>query len=660
MAYDSDRHVTVVFGGDSTGGSRLNDTWEYNGTSWREVSPSQAPSGRCNIWQALVYDSVRRKTVLFGGLNGGYLDDTWEYDGTTWRPVSPAVHPLGRDAHAMAFDSHRGVTVLFGGFSQAGLLADTWEYDGAWRLANPTQKPSNRSHHTLAYDERRGVIVMFGGDDANGATLADTWEYDGVTWRQRFPSQSPPARQQHVMAFDSARGVVVIFGGVISDIHEEGRLNDTWEYDGITWRQIETAESPAARCCTALIYDSQRDRNVLFGGGYWWYWNLTVFDDTWEYTAAPTASVVAPRAGARPTVDGNLAEWQALGQTLLNRDTASTITGQIPTPADLSAGLRTAWTPDRLYFAAGITDDVLVGKDSSQIWGDDVLELGIRVGNTTHQFTLAVDGRATDNGNPISSLTFVTRTVSGGWTLEVGIPATALGLAQLKADQQYPFTFGLWDDDLRTYPGQTHMIWRGTDTSTYQPEWGTLSLSSTVYDFPAGATQTPTATASPSQTPTRTSTVTLTPTASRTPTATSSPTPTSTATETASATPSRTPTPSPTLTPTPTTGDITGTVWLDADGDGERDPAEFGLVNIRIELIRDEAIIGAAMTAGDGACRFTALPPGAYQVREIQPDWLRWSTRPNEVTVVLAAGETRAVAFGDWNGRSSYLPVIIQ
>ena len=83
-----------------------------------------------------------------------------------------------------------------------------------------------------------------------------------------------------------------------------------------------------------------------------------------------------------------------------------------------------------------------------------------------------MDGRVTDNGNPISSLTVVTRTVPGGWTLEVAIPASALGLPGFAADQQYPFTFGLWDDDLLTYPGQTHMIWRGDSTYTYQAATG--------------------------------------------------------------------------------------------------------------------------------------------------------------------------------------------
>ncbi len=128
--------------------------------------------------------------------------------------------------------------------------------------------------------------------------------------------------------------------------------------------------------------------------------------------------------------------------------------GEAPTLADLSAELRTAWTADTLYFAASIQDDVLVGNNSTQIWGDDVIELSVYVPSTvqTHLFTLAVDGRKTDNGVPISALSMVTRTIPGGWALEAAVPASALGLSGFAAGERYPFTFGLWDDDLRHLP----------------------------------------------------------------------------------------------------------------------------------------------------------------------------------------------------------------
>ena len=258
--------------------------------------------------------------------------------------------------------------------------------------------------------------------------------------------------------------------------------------------------------------------------------------------------LAARRAISRPSIDGNLTEWQALDQTLLNRNTASTITGSQtnPSTSDLSAGLRVVWGSEALYFAAGITDDIVVGNNSSQIWGDDTIELGIRVGSTTHQFTLAVDGRTTDQGNSISSLTVATRTVPGGWTVEIAVPVAALGLTRLRAGQEYPFTFGLWDDDLWTYPGQTHMIWRGTSTSTYSPEWEILRLSNETYTFWAKPTSTPTATSTATATPSQT------PTASATPTRMSTTMPTATSTATSTPTRTRTPTAIQMLTPAAT------------------------------------------------------------------------------------------------------------
>ena len=286
FAYDSHRQVAVLFGGDNTGSARLNDTWEYDGTNWRQVSPSQSPPGRVNIDQTLVYDSSRRRVVLFGGLgSSSYLSDTWEYDSTTWSQVSTDVSPQRRDAHAMVFDTHRGIAVLFGGYNSAGSrLSDTWEYDGTWQQMSTAQTPPGRYHHAMAYDERRQVTVLFGGADSTNSKLGDTWEYDGTTWSRVFPSQSPPARDNHSMAYDSTRGVVVLFGGAGSG----GLLNDTWEYDGTTWRQVSTPQSPSPRTEMSLVYDSQRGKTVFFGGGFWSSGRLTAFDDTWEYTGTST------------------------------------------------------------------------------------------------------------------------------------------------------------------------------------------------------------------------------------------------------------------------------------------------------------------------------------------------------------------------------------
>ncbi len=388
-------------------------------------------------------------------------------------------------------------------------------------------------------------------------------------------------------------------------------------------------------------------------------------------------NITAPRADTRPLVDGDIREWEFLAAEFLNSDPDyhSYIYGEVPTKADLSASLRLAWAPEGLYAAATIADDVLTGNNSPYPWDDDAFELSVHT-DRTHQFTLALDGRQADQGIPITALTVVTRTMPGGWQFEALIPAAALGLPGGLAVASYPATFALWDDDIGnpTGYGQTHMFWQGTSSYEYQPgQWGTLNLSGWTVDFvqppPASThTPTPTATSTPTSTPTVTSTPTATATSTPTPTATGTPPPTPTATGTPTPTPTAThkltPTPTatatPSLTPTPATGDIAGTAWYDANGDGARDAAEPGLVGVTIRLFRAGVQVGQAATDAAGGYRFSGLIPDNYTVREAQPAWLRWSTTPDEVQIALANGQHAVINFGDWNGRPTWLPLIVR
>lgn len=69
---------------------------------------------------------------------------------------------------------------------------------------------------------------------------------------------------------------MVLFGGEDAN----GLLTDTWEYDGVTWRQIATAQTPSSRKEMPLIFDRQGNRILFFGGGYWDGGNLTTFSET--------------------------------------------------------------------------------------------------------------------------------------------------------------------------------------------------------------------------------------------------------------------------------------------------------------------------------------------------------------------------------------------
>jgi len=563
-------------------------------------------------------------------------------------------------------------------------------------------------------------------------------------------------------------------------------------------------------------------------------------------------TITAPRAGVRPIVDGDIREWEFLRATFLNTDNASFIGGSQPDPsrADLSASLRLAWAPEGLYAAATVADDVLIGNNSPNPWQDDAFELSVHVPtNRTHQFTLALDGRQADQGNPITSLTFVTRTMAGGWQFEVFIPTAALGLPGGLGVANYPSTFALIDDDIGGSPPsgfQTHMFWQGDDSYEYQPgKWGALDLSGLTVDFNPASTKTPTPTpetplchTTPTPHPPFSGNLPLAaivqrqvahcsddaaervdkaevfvdwtyiPTGGRpgdvsgvvlyqggfvfrdvripqaariisatlqlnairqyglpvalkiagddrgnatdfsaanlplhsrprtdarvpwsfvspftgwqsspdvagivqelvgrsdwrpgndlgllvdpataaetnyttwhtfdgsqvnaarlavsyelqataTPTATPSATPTATPTLTASVTATAT----ATRTPTPAPGSIAGVVWHDRDGDGQQTPDEPGVLGIVVKLYAGGLQIGETTTLGDGAYHFGALVPGAYVVRAGQPGWLRFSSTPDEVVVVVAAGQALRVDFGDWNGVAIWLPLIVR
>jgi len=318
MAYDSQRGVVVLFGGHGLGGGGLmylGDTWEWNGSSWSQVS-SGGPSARDA--HAMAYDSQRGVTVLLGGgqIQGQSqvttsFSDTWEWDGGSWSQASggmPSVQP----GHAMAYDSQRGRMVLCGGPGGGisnGVLVDTWEWDGSSWSQIGSNAPQARSAHAMAYDSQRDRTVLFGGA-IPGAYIGDTWEWDGSSWNQ-VGSTGPQARSAHAMAYDSQRGVTVLFGG-----SAYGPQGDTWMWDGTTWTQVSTT-GPSVRYAHGMVYDSQRGVIVLFGG-----FDNSNLGDTWEWdgTTWTQVSISGPPAGF---VDAMAYDSQR-GRTVLLRRSGDT------------------------------------------------------------------------------------------------------------------------------------------------------------------------------------------------------------------------------------------------------------------------------------------------------------------------------------------------
>lgn len=160
MTYDAAREAIVVYGGNSE-----QVVWQLEGPcdakEWKVYSAT-GPGPRAGT--ELVYDPVRKVSVLFGG-GPTPSDDTWEWDGSVWRQVMTATRPPPRLHHAMAFDPRSRTIVMHGGIAGTERYSDTWHYDGTdWTKLPVLVAPEPpRSEMPMTIDVT-GSLVMFGGN----------------------------------------------------------------------------------------------------------------------------------------------------------------------------------------------------------------------------------------------------------------------------------------------------------------------------------------------------------------------------------------------------------------------------------------------------------------------------------------------------------------
>jgi hypothetical protein len=227
----------LLFGGQGLG-PYLGDTWKWDGVAWTQLSVS-GPSPREGGAMAL----LNGKVILYGGSGtaGGLLSDTWEWDGSAWTQLTIAgPTPGGRFGHAMATLGDK--IVLFGNI---GGPTDTWTFDGtSWAQASavgPTGDPGglfdSRAFHTMA--TLGDKVILFGGEQDANHILNDTWSWDGSAWASIPVANPPPARFHAGMA--TFQGAVVMFGGAGAIPAGPGFLDDTWTWDGTTWTQVATS-----------------------------------------------------------------------------------------------------------------------------------------------------------------------------------------------------------------------------------------------------------------------------------------------------------------------------------------------------------------------------------------------------------------------------------
>ena len=265
-----------------TGGS-CEDQWRFDGIAFNELTPATKPPARAT--SAMAFDAFRNRVFLFGGAREGdsaSLQDTWEYNGTTWVQrclggTCGALPPV-RARHGMAFDDVSRTSVVFGG--EASFFGvprnDTWKFNGtSWvecRVGNPACNlvvtaaglPPARADAAMAFDPDHGEVVVFGGRDAAFNRFGDTWTFKNNTWTRKATT-GPAPRVEPNLVFHPGLGMLLIGGqlanGVVDPI--------VWRWDGVTWTPLATIDPEfdgdvSNRSATFAAFDGQR--TVVWSG----------------------------------------------------------------------------------------------------------------------------------------------------------------------------------------------------------------------------------------------------------------------------------------------------------------------------------------------------------------------------------------------------------
>ncbi len=225
---------------------------------------------------SMAYDENRGVVVLFGGQDTASvsLGDTWEWANGVWTNMK-IDGPSARINAAMAYNADKKVIVLFGGRPKAGPQNDLWTYDGkSWTQVNTPSAPPPRQLATIAFDKSLSRFVLFGGMDASRNSVGDTWILKDNQWAE-LKAKGPTPRASHSMTYDDGLGAVMIYGGYV----DGNGVNEFWELKGDSWQNV-TVKSGPSRIHASINYDPDKDRLLLFGG----FNDQGRTNELWEYS----------------------------------------------------------------------------------------------------------------------------------------------------------------------------------------------------------------------------------------------------------------------------------------------------------------------------------------------------------------------------------------
>ncbi len=226
-------------------------------------------------YHAQAFDPILASVLIAGGESTltGRRADTWARDANNqWTKLSNL--PQSRVSAAMVYDEPRQRMLFYGEGSAAEVWVRPSQPNASWERLTTKTPPPVPFRHGMAYDAARDRVVVFGGTtdpvsfDPNQRTLL--LDPETLEWQELAFSDGPRARWGPGMAYDPARQRVVLFAGRAATGESSFAHNDTWEWDGESWKQLVTlagTDLPPRNFHPAFAYDPNGRRMIAVVGG---------------------------------------------------------------------------------------------------------------------------------------------------------------------------------------------------------------------------------------------------------------------------------------------------------------------------------------------------------------------------------------------------------
>jgi hypothetical protein len=258
--WDPSRRAVVVASG--LGSSPLEDTWAWNGTSWKRLD-SKTPA---RLGALLYWDDVRARLVLAGGVfaDGGLTDTAFQLDERGWVPIeAQAFGPRFGAVHVT--DPVSGSSAIIGG--RADGVVDVWlqNPDGGWREYDCGGRPSPRLFFGATISGSGSEALLHGGRLVSDGGLSDElWLLGASCWQLVDAGAGPGARMGHSITFDPMSAATLLVGQnvVFAPTTSGPERDDTWTLSSGGWQLRSRASAPPARILSSQLLYSAADSLV--------------------------------------------------------------------------------------------------------------------------------------------------------------------------------------------------------------------------------------------------------------------------------------------------------------------------------------------------------------------------------------------------------------